>query len=310
MSPAPQPFLTATSPVPAFKAQRKADLGDGTFQNPILAGDYADPSVLKEGDDYYLVHSSFLNTPGLLVWHSRDLVNWQPLGPALRQPVGSVWAPDLCKHEGRYYIYFPALAGNHLTNLVVHAESPRGPWSDPIDLKIGNIDPGHAVDENGKRYLFMSAGYRVPLSADGLSVTGPEEKVYDGWQYPEEWDVETFAQEGPKILRRGDYYYMVLAEGDTAGPATSHMVIMARSRSLDGPWENSPHNPVVRTTSPRENGGHAAMPRTARSSPSSPATTITRCRWKLKAMPRPRPDCCPLQRPPLRRTRDLRPTTP
>ena len=247
---------------PALAEQRKADLGDGTFLNPVLAGDYPDPSVLKEGRDYYLVHSSFESTPGLLVWHSRDLVNWRPLGPALRSYVGSVWAPDLCKHAGRYYIYFPALNGNNLTNLVVHAESPAGPWSDPIDLRIGNIDPGHAVDDAGRRYLFMSAGHVVPLSPDGLSVVGPEKKIYDGWKYPEEWDVEVFAQEGPKILRRGDYYYMVLAEGGTAGPATSHMVIMARSRDLQGPWENSPHNPIVRTSSSREkwwSRGHATL---------------------------------------------------
>ena len=247
---------------PALAEQRKADLGDGTFLNPVLAGDYPDPSVLKEDRDYYMVHSSFESTPGLLVWHSRDLVNWRPLGPALRSYVGSVWAPDLCKHAGRYYIYFPALNGNNLTNMVVHAESPAGPWSPPIDLKIGNIDPGHAVDEKGRRYLFLSAGHMVPLSEDGLSVTGPEKKVYDGWKYPEEWDVEVFAQEGPKILRRGDYYYMVLAEGGTAGPATSHMVIMARARDLQGPWENSPYNPVVRTSSAREkwwSRGHATL---------------------------------------------------
>jgi beta-xylosidase len=102
----------------------------------------------------------------------------------------------------------------------------------------------------------------VPLAEDGLSVTGPERKVYDGWKYPEEWDVEVFAQEGPKILRRGDYYYMVLAEGGTSGPPTSHMVIMARSKSLDGPWENSPYNPVVRTRSAAEkwwSRGHATL---------------------------------------------------
>ena len=73
-------------------------------------------------------------------------------------------------------------------------------------------------------------------------------KVYGGWKYPADWVVEGFAQEGPKILRRGDYYYMVLAEGGTAGPPTGHMIVAARSRSIEGPWENSPYNPIVRTT--------------------------------------------------------------
>jgi len=244
------------------EGQRKADLGHGSFLNPVLAGDHPDPSVLKVGQDYYMVHSSFENVPGLIIWHSRDLVNWEPVGPALNRYVGSVWAPDLAHHDGRFYIYFPALSDNRLTNMVVWADDIHGPWSDPIDLNVGNIDPGHAVGPDGKRHLFFSSGFMAPLSDDGLRLTGSAKKVYDGWKYPEHWEVETFAQEGPKILHHGDYYYMVLAEGGTAGPATSHMVIMARSQSIEGPWENSPYNPVVRTTTAAEkwwSRGHATL---------------------------------------------------
>ena len=196
-----------------------------------MPGDHPDPSILKDGDDYYMTFSSFDAYPGLVIWHSRDLVNWQPLGPALFKNVGSVWAPDLVKHEGRYYIYFPGDRSPNRSNYVIWADDIRGPWSDPIDLKIGQIDPGHAVGADGRRYLFLSAGFLVPLADDGLSVTGPTKKVYDGWKYPEEWVVEGFAQEGPKILKHGDYYYMVLAEGGTAGPPTGHMVVAARSRT-------------------------------------------------------------------------------
>jgi beta-xylosidase len=245
-----------------IEGQRKADLGDGRYLNPILAGDHADPSVLKDEADYYMVHSCFDSTPGLLIWHSRDLVNWEPVGPALRKNVGTIWAPDLAKYRGRYYIYFPALTAKGVTNMVVYSDDIRGPWSAPIDLPISNIDPGHAVSQDGKRYLFLSAGYMVPLSEDGLTVSGPARKVYDGWKYPEDWDVEVFAQEGPKILRHGDYFYMVLAEGGTSGPPTSHMVIMARSKSLQGPWENSPYNPIVHTRSADEkwwSRGHATL---------------------------------------------------
>ena len=80
--------------------QRQADRGDGTFLNPVLAGDHPDPSVLKDGDDYYLTLSSFDAYPGLPIWHSRDLVNWQPLGHAITRNVGSIWAPDIVKHRG------------------------------------------------------------------------------------------------------------------------------------------------------------------------------------------------------------------
>src|SRR6185503_16447594 len=210
---------------------------------------------------YYLTFSSFDAYPGLVIWHSRDLINWEPIGPALFENIGSVWAPDLVKHNNRYFIYFPAVTPERAI-YVIWADNIRGPWSKPVNLGISRIDPGHAVGADGRRYLFLSAGYRVPLADDGLSVTGPQVKVYDGWKYPEDWVVEAFAQEGPKIIRRGAYYYMVLAEGGTAGPPTGHMVIAARSRSIDGPWENAPGNPLVRTQAAAEkwwSRGHASL---------------------------------------------------
>jgi len=244
-----------------LEGQRKADMGTGHYLNPIVAGDHPDPSILKDGDDYYMTFSSFDAYPGLVIWHSRDLVNWEPLGPSLFTNVGSVWAPDLVKHRGRYYIYFPGI-GPYRSNYVIWADNIRGPWSDPIDLKITRIDPGHAVGPDGKRYLFLSAGFMVSLADDGLSTLGELKKVYDGWQYPKEWIVEGFNQEGPKILKRGDYYYMVLAEGGTAGPPTGHMIVAARSKSIEGPWENSPHNPILRTQSAEErwwSKGHGTL---------------------------------------------------
>jgi xylan 1,4-beta-xylosidase len=245
-----------------IEGQRKADLGDGRFLNPVLAGDHPDPSVLKDGRDYYLTCSSFDAYPGLLIWHSQDLVNWTPLLAALSEYVGSVWAPDLVKYNNKYFIYFPARSAQRRSTYVVHADDMRGPWSAPIDLGVERIDPGHAVGEDGKRYLFLSGGDRVPLADDGLRVNGAIEHVYDGWQYPPDWDVESFSQEGPKITRHGEYFYMTLAEGGTAGPPTGHMVVSARSRSIHGPWENAPHNPVVRTRSSAEtwwSRGHATL---------------------------------------------------
>jgi beta-xylosidase len=87
-------------------------------------------------------------------------------------------------------------------------------------------------------------------------------KVYDGWKYPEDWVVGGFALEGPKVVKHGEYYYMVVAEGGTAGPPTSHMVVAARARSLEGPWQNSPHNPIVHTRSGQErwwSKGHGTL---------------------------------------------------
>ncbi len=217
--------------------------GTGFYVNPVFAGDYPDPSILCDGDIYYIVHSSFEYYPGLLIWQSKDLINWTPVTNALHKYIGSVWAPDLVKYKDKYYIYFPANDKIY----VVTANSINGPWSDPIDLKINNIDPGHVVDENGKRYLYSANGGYVPLSDDGLSVIGKTKHVYDGWPIPRDWTIECFCMEGPKISKRGNYYYLTVAEGGTAGPATGHMVISARSKSPLGPWENSPYNPIERT---------------------------------------------------------------
>jgi len=246
-----------------FEGQRKADLGDGTFLNPVFAGDHPDPTIMRDGDDYYLTFSSFDSYPGIVIWHSRDLVNWRPVTAALTKPIGSVWAPELLKHDGRFYCYIPARFPGYRSIYVIHAESIEGPWSDPIDLKLHHhIDPGHAVAEDGTRYLFLSGGDRVKLTPDGLALAGDVEHVYDPWRYPEDWVVETFAPEGPKVVKRGDYYYMVTAVGGTAGPPTGHMVIMARSKSLDGPWEDAPMNPILRTESAAEkwwSRGHATL---------------------------------------------------
>jgi xylan 1,4-beta-xylosidase len=128
--------------------------GGGYYLNPVFAGDYPDPSILRDRDNYYMVHSSFEYYPGLLIWHSKDLINWAPVTNALHKYVGSVWAPDLVKYNNKYYIYFPA----NNTNYVITADSIKGPWSEPVDLKIGNIDPGHIADTAGKRYLYFSSG--------------------------------------------------------------------------------------------------------------------------------------------------------
>jgi len=249
--------------------RRHPDNGDGTFRNPILAGDRPDPAVVRVGEDYYLTHSSFDSAPGLTIWHSRDLVNWRYLTDALPTPLSTVFAPDFIHHQGRFYIYIPFIPAPWSTAItepeihVIVADDPRGPWSEPRPTGIrGAIDPGHAVGEDGRRYLFTNGIRRAPLDDAGLRATGPLEQVYDGWRYPDEWITEAYALEGPKIFRRDDWFYLVSAVGGTAGPPTGHMVIVARSRSIDGPWENSPGNPVTRTWHTDESWwsrGHATI---------------------------------------------------
>ncbi|KER86356.1 family 43 glycosylhydrolase [Xanthomonas arboricola] len=247
-----------------IEGQRKADLGNGSYLNPIVAGDHPDPTILKDGDDYYMTFSSFLSYPGIVLWHSTDLVNWTPLGPALRKQLGTIWALDLFKHDGRYFIYIPANPDDTGWSIfVIWADDIRGPWSDPIDLQIaGCIDPGHVVGEDGKRYLFVNGIRKLRLRDDGLATDGQVEPAYAPWRYPDDWIVENFAPEGPKLTWHDGWLYLVTAVGGTAGPVTGHMVIAARARSVHGPWEHCPRNPLVRTQSEQEpwwSRGHATL---------------------------------------------------
>src|SRR3546814_18363746 len=92
-----------------FEGQRRADLGDGTFLNPVFAGDHPDPSIVRDGDDYYITFSTFDAYPGIVIWHSRDLLNWRPVTAALTTPIGSVLAPETigratCMESGCKYV--------------------------------------------------------------------------------------------------------------------------------------------------------------------------------------------------------------
>ena len=245
-------------------------------QSWVLAGDYPDPTIVREGKWYYMTHSAFDYVPALTVMKSKDLKNWQPIGFALQKYIGSVWAPDICKYKDKYYIYFTVAAkGQKFKNFVVYADHVEGPWSEPVDLHVdGKIDPCHVADEQtGERWLFVSGGNRVKLSADGLSAMGKLEHVYNGWDIPRDWDIESTSLEGPKLKRVGGYYYWLSAQGGTSGPATSHMVVVARSKNLQaGPpsdagspsqvWENMPDNPLIHTWKPTEqwqSKGHGSL---------------------------------------------------
>ena len=222
-----------------------------TEARPIFVGNYPDPSILRDGDDYYLTHTTLRWQPALVIWHSKDLKEWRPISSAAVNLNSSVWAPDLIKHEGRYHIYFPGVPrGNYLTS----ADDIRGPWSHPVQVEnCPGIDPGHVVDvETGQRYLHVSGGNAARLSKDGRRLEDEVKKVYSGWPIPSDWDVECPCLESPKLVFRGGWYYLTSAQGGTAGPATSHMVVSARSRSPVGPWQSSPFNPIIRTWSPEE----------------------------------------------------------
>jgi hypothetical protein len=127
-----------------------ADQGDGTYRNPIIFADYSDPDVIRDGDAYYLISSSFTSTPALPILRSRDLVNWTIVGHAMEnlpdaryaelQPGAGVWAPAIRAHAGTFFIFVP-LPDEGI--YVLTAPRPEGPWSAPRMLIAGRglIDP-------------------------------------------------------------------------------------------------------------------------------------------------------------------------
>lgn len=236
----------------------KASLSAQTIEIPFT-GDYADPTIVRVGEDFYMTHSSYNYYPGLLVWHSKDLKKWTPITRTLHENVGTVWAPDIAYINDKFYIYFPTNLGG---NYVVTADHIEGPWTTPVKLAVNGIDPGHIMDAEGNRYLYVNGGGYVTLTKDGLSATSKEKYIYRGWEIPRDWAVECHCLESPKLFYHEDYYYMVSAQGGTSGPSTSHMAVVARSKNVNGPWENSPYNPLIHTYDPCDDWvskGHATL---------------------------------------------------
>ncbi|GAA4682736.1 glycoside hydrolase family 43 protein [Phytohabitans rumicis] len=226
-----------------------ADNGDGTYRNPVLHADWSDPDVIRVGDDFYLVASSFHRVPGLPILHSRDLVNWAILGHALprlepaeafRTPQHGcgVWAPAIRHHDGRFWIFYP---DPDRGIFVVTAADPAGPWSRPHPLKTGRglIDPCPLWDEDGSAYLVHAwaksrAGFNNKLTChrmrpDGTALLDEGTHVIDGDALPGYRTLE-----GPKFYRRDGWYWIFAPAG---GVATGWQSVF-RSRHAFGPYED------------------------------------------------------------------------
>ena len=240
-----------------------ADQGNGYYKNPIFSGNFGDPSLIRIEDDYYI---AFSRRNGIIIFHSKDLVNWQPKSRhRLPEGYNSVWAIDLQYFNDKFHIYmpireYPGKKRGPFANFVITAERAKGPWSEPINLEIdapndsyySGIDPGFIQTQEGEKYLFVNHGWVVQLNADGTKAVTKPKIVYEGWDYPEDWIVECHCLESPKLFYKDGFYYMVSAEGGTSGPSTAHMSIVARAKHPMGPWENSPYNPLTKTYSQKE----------------------------------------------------------
>ena len=214
------------------------------LRNPVIPGYHPDPSVCRVGDDYYLVNSSFQYFPGVPIFHSKDLVNWEQIGNVLDResqlPLKGatswqgVYAPTIRYHEGTYYMITTNVGNGG--NFMVTAQNPAGPWSEPIWLQQQGIDPSLWF-ENGKCYMVSNPDNTIMLCEidpkTGKQLT--ESKALwqgTGGRYPE----------GPHLYKKDGYYYLLISEG---GTEMAHGLTIARSKKIEGPYQANPNNPLL-----------------------------------------------------------------
>ncbi len=231
------------------------------YRNPILAGFYPDPSIIRVGDDFYLVNSSFGYFPGLPVFHSRDLVDWTQIGNAIDRPgqidygrhelTRGLFAASISYHGGTFYITntcFYCDGGNY----VITAKNPAGPWSNPVWFGIEGIDPSLFFDSDGKAWLVNNGmpvgkpryeGHRAiwiqQFDPASMKLVGPRKVIVDGGTDP---SANPQYVEGPHLFRRGSRYYLIAAQG---GTGEQHAEMVWRSHHVTGPYMAWSGNPVL-----------------------------------------------------------------
>jgi xylan 1,4-beta-xylosidase len=247
--------------------------------NPVLSGFHPDPSILRVDDDYYLATSTFEWYPGVRLHHSRDLVNWRPMGGIINErrlldlrgcgDSNGIWAPDLSYVDGTFYLVYSDVASFASgywdpQNYLITANDINGPWSDPVILHAHGFDASLFHDEDGASWLLaMSADWRPGHNRFGgieiqrydrarRKLVGKAQIIFTG--------TEAGLTEGPRIYRRDGWYYLVTAEG---GTSWEHQVTVARSRNLHGPYQVDPSGPLLtsvgRPDLRLQKAGHASL---------------------------------------------------
>lgn len=262
---------------------------NSSFYNPILPGWYSDPSICSNGKgDYYLVTSTFTYFPGVPVFHSTDLVNWEQVGYVLdrqsqldniagQHVSGGIFAPDIAYNPANdtYYMITTNVGAG---NFFVKAKDPAGDWSDPVYLpEVQGIDPAFFFDNDGKAYIVNNddapenkpeyPGHRtvrvVEFDAAAEKCVGERKIVVNKGCRPQEKPIWC---EGPHIYNLDGIYYLMTAEG---GTADWHSEVIYRGKSPFGPFEPWEGNPILtqrhldpNRTNPITCAGHADLVKT------------------------------------------------
>lgn len=246
------------------------------IKNPILPGCNPDPCICRKGEDYYLATSTFEWMPGIPVYHSRDLKNWELLTHILTDDTvdlkklpsaKGVWAPCLtyCEDEDLFYVVYGVMNSMNagyfdIDNFVITSTSITGPWSEPVYLHSAGFDASIFHDDDGRKWVVSlewetREGYEKP-GVICLAEYSPAEKKILG--YPKRFwhgGTDRGCIEAPHLTKRGGYYYIMCAEG---GTGYNHSVTMGRAAHVDGPYESDPMNPIVTSVPGESNERHNA----------------------------------------------------
>ena len=249
--------------------------------NPILKGFNPDPSICRQGEDYYIATSTFEWFAGVQIHHSRDLKHWRLASRPLKRPSqlnmlgnpnsGGVWAPSLSYHGGKFWLIYtdtkvPGGAFKDCKNFLVTCDTIDGEWSEPIYLNSSGFDPSLFHDTDGRQYIInmvwdhretKHSFYGIALqqySNYRQRLVGKPQIIFKGTDFK--------ATEAPQLYKIGEYYYLLTAEG---GTGYGHVATIARAKNIEGPYEVNPQ-PLITSrfdnTNVLQKAGHASIVQT------------------------------------------------
>jgi xylan 1,4-beta-xylosidase len=240
--------------------------------NPVLPGDYPDPSVIRVGKTYWATATTSHWAPIFPLLRSTDLKRWTHVGAVFQKRPDwaeiNFWAPEIAEHKGRFFVYYTAKKrGGPLCVAAAVADRPDGPYSDSGPLvceEVGSIDAVAVSDEKGARWMIWktdgnSKRQPTPIWAQRLDDSGTKllGERHELFRNDQPWEGQLV--EGPFLLRRNGWWYAFYSGAGCCGVKCNYALGVARSRNLLGPYEKYAGNPILKASDAWKCPGHGSI---------------------------------------------------